>query len=217
MNKEIRLEVLERALLIEDKLSEILKELLNINNSDTKSLGHKSSALNFITKVNLLYDIDKIDSNIYSNLQMFGEIRNQFMHNLDSDSYGIVLDRVKKKNKILLIDSNFSKYFKIAKSDNDKEDVYSIAVQKLFLDLFNALEQIRINIIKEKIENIDIQKKLIETEQLDKVLKLLADSIDEFAKLFNGKMRELTGMKTDYVNIIKGGIQSILEKKVKSE
>lgn len=217
MNKEIRLEVLERALLIEDKLSEILKELLNINNFDTKSLGHKSSALNFITKVNLLYDIDKIDSNIYSNLQMFGEIRNQFMHNLDSDSYEIVLDRVKKKNKILLIDSNFSKYFKNAKSDNDKEDVYSIAFQKLFLDLFNTLEQIRINILKEKIENIDIQKKLIETEQLDKVLKLLADSIDEFAKSFNGKMRELTGMKTDYENIIKGGIQSILEKKVKSE
>ncbi|HET6555818.1 MAG TPA: hypothetical protein VFG54_00795 [Prolixibacteraceae bacterium] len=214
MNKEILITVIERALVIEDMLSQIFRTLLEIEKPNSKTLSHKTSALSFMTKVDLLFDLERIDLYSYNLLKMFGEIRNQFIHNIDSDSFSIVLERLNKNSKLLKIDTEFPNYFKDAIDSNQQERIYDLAFQKLALDIHDILETVRKKIFEEKLDNINSALKAIEKEKLEKFMTLVYESIDEFSDIFSQKMKDLTGI--DYGDYISKGIVSILNKKIES-
>ena len=120
MNIDLRKDILEASLEIEDLLSKLLITLLRIKKSDDKSkiktLGHTGSPLSFRTKVDLLYDIDIFNKTQYTHFILFMEIRNQFIHNLDADSFDVVMPRVNKPSML----STFLTEEETAKFPTDK-------------------------------------------------------------------------------------------------
>jgi len=89
--------VLDKSLKLESELSNLIKLIMRITKSSTKTLDNKGSSLQYKSKVDLLYDLDDIDSKQYTQLVKFGEIRNQFVHNHSVESYS---DLPKKPNNL---------------------------------------------------------------------------------------------------------------------
>jgi hypothetical protein len=217
MNIEIRTKILEKALLIEDSLSKILKTLLDIDKTDSKSLGHKSSSLTFMTKVDILYDIDKIDIKLYNSLKMFGEIRNQFMHNIDSDSYEIVLQRTGKKNKLIEDSPEYKHLYQKAISDAEKESLFQIMILELSMNILKELNSVHVNIIQQKILIIKEKIKAEEKEQLEKFLEWVSDAIDNFSGFYSEKMKKYFETDKNFGDTIKYGIHAFISKRIKDE
>ncbi len=213
MNIELRTTVLRQSLLIEDSLSDILIVLMGIKERDNKSLGHKTSSLSLKSKTDLLYDLRKIDKDLYNKLIVFMEIRNQFIHNLSSDSFEIVLKRIDKKSQLIKIDKETQESITSAESQQEKESIYELAYLKLSYDIRKQLDEEKANILKSKIEELDIKIKSIERDTYDEILKDLGDSIDEFTGFFNGLMQERFGSDHDYGSTIRYGIRAFFEKK----
>ena len=105
---EKRIQVLKYSLILEKQASLELSNLLLISDiSKTKSLGNKSESLSFNLKINILVDTDVVETDYKPKFQHFMSIRNQFMHNIDADTYEKVfnhlngtLDFLKKKYQI---------------------------------------------------------------------------------------------------------------------
>jgi hypothetical protein len=98
MNIKLKSQVLKASIEIETKLSELLLELLDIIKDTPKTLVKTGSALTFKSKADLLLDIYKIDQELYTDLILFTEIRNQFIHINETNSFETVIERVKKEN-----------------------------------------------------------------------------------------------------------------------
>ena len=81
VNLELRIEILDHSLRLEQITSEIMKALLRIFKDKTKTLSNKSSSLSFKNKIDLLYDLEEFSIKEYGYLIKFIEIRNQFIHN----------------------------------------------------------------------------------------------------------------------------------------
>lgn len=84
------------------------------NIADTKSLGNSSSALSFNQKLNLLLDNKSISKEEKLKLESFMNIRNQFVHNKDANSYSKAIsyisgleNRLKKIYPRFFIDLKF--------------------------------------------------------------------------------------------------------------
>ena len=101
MNIKLKSEILEKSITIETYLSQILMRLLDIVNNENKTLSYKGTALSFKAKVDLLFDIEKIEKNLYNDLVTFMEIRNQFIHNYDTNSFETVNLRINSKKRLI--------------------------------------------------------------------------------------------------------------------
>ena len=218
MNLKLKSEILDKSINIETYLSKILMTLLGIKKLDNRALGYKGTALSFKSKADLLYDIDKISKKLYSNLIMFMEIRNQFIHNFDTDSFQIVLDRVNKKTKILeFYQSGNNQHLKI----EDEETKYRLGFINLTISILKGLEKAESDIVSEKNEalknKIKVLKKTNEIENLDLALKVLADSIDEVTEIFNKRFKQTLSHDWDIGQYLRNGIQGLFEKKMKEE
>ncbi len=75
-----RLYVIEHSVYLEDMVSLILGEILDIEWESSKSLGFSSSALSFKQKVQLIQDKKGIDKERIKKLDTILEIRNKFAH-----------------------------------------------------------------------------------------------------------------------------------------
>ena len=83
-----RTKVLKYSLNLERLASDIVAYLLNIESSkDSYSFGNKSTALTFNQKLNLLIDNETITKKEKEKLVYFMSIRNQFMHNIDANTF----------------------------------------------------------------------------------------------------------------------------------
>jgi len=76
-----RARVIEISVNIERNVGIMLALLLNIKIEESKSFGMSSSALSFNHKINLLTDLEIINSDQKAVLNKFSEIRNIFAHN----------------------------------------------------------------------------------------------------------------------------------------
>lgn len=86
-NLELRGKVLEDSLNLEKLASDVIKSVLRIFKDQTKTLGNKSSSLSFKNKIDLLFDIGELDKDKFDHLVKFMEIRNQFIHNHECNSF----------------------------------------------------------------------------------------------------------------------------------
>lgn len=87
LNMELRNLILEHSIRLEQTSTGIIKALLRILKDKTKTLSNKSSSLSFKNKIDLLYDLDELTKTEYTNLIKFMEIRNQFIHNHEFNSF----------------------------------------------------------------------------------------------------------------------------------
>ncbi len=95
--------VLTHALLLESMASAFLAKLLGIeDHKSTISFSNKSSSLSFNHKIGLLIDIGAINGRDKTKFKKFMEIRNQFMHNLDADSFSSCIELLDGTEKWLL-------------------------------------------------------------------------------------------------------------------
>lgn len=107
MNIDIGIEkrklILTTSLFVENFTSAFLSRLLEIKDyRKTFSFGNKNSNLSFNQKVNLLIDIGAIEAVQRNKFLTFMEIRNQFMHNLEANSYVKCFDFIDGKEKYIL-------------------------------------------------------------------------------------------------------------------
>ena len=79
--------VIEDVVALERAASDVLKYMLRVHIPNSKTLGHKSSSLSFMSKIHMLFDMGILSSDDVKYFQSLSEIRNQFAHNIDCDSF----------------------------------------------------------------------------------------------------------------------------------
>ncbi|WP_282031831.1 hypothetical protein [Winogradskyella eximia] len=224
MNIKLKSEILEKSITIETYLSQILMRLLDIDNNENKTLSYKGTALSFKAKVDLLFDIEKIEKNLYNDLVTFMEIRNQFIHNYDTNSFETVNLRINRKKRLIEL---YDSQTEVEKKDSiTYEKKLRIGFLNLSIKIIQDLEITEKTIIAEKIEflnsKIEIYEKNHELEFKEITNKALADSIDDamelldssFSKSEFGKQLNPNSKLTNY---IKSSIFGFLEKNMRKE
>ncbi len=87
MNLELRSEILEASLILENAVNELIVVLLVIEKQKRNAISNKSGNLAFKNKIDLLFDLDILDSEEHQRLLFLMELRNQFLHNLECNSF----------------------------------------------------------------------------------------------------------------------------------
>ena len=214
INNEVRLEVLQMTLVLEDMLNRILIQLFRIKKDTPNTFSHKSSSISFKTKVDFLFDLERIDKKTYNDLITLMEIRNQFMHNLSAESYLIVLNRLGKEKYI----ENFASDLRSSNSTNEvpteNELIYKYGVNRLYLQISNKLTEV-VDTINKEIE--EEKRNLLNHEIYEIAVKLYDESLDEFAKEFSDLWRKKMGGKEDIGKLISQAIKKRLKKKLEDK
>lgn len=217
MNIELRKDILERSLIVENALSGVLSLLFRFSKDESKTLGHTSNSLSFKTKADLLFDLKRLDDRQYKELVMFMEIRNQLIHNLDTDTLLKATNRCQKTNKFLDLNLNLKKEFIEAENETQKETILKLLFGELTQHLILTCKTILESIEKEiKVEDLRKSKEL-ESEFILKTIKFLGDSIDKVSDVYD---EILVGDDTDNLKH-KGQIKNFIwvhfMKELKSE
>ncbi len=185
MNIELRKDILEKSLIIESSLSGVLSLLFRFPKDESKTLGHSSNSLSFKTKTDLLLDLKRLDDRQYKELIMFMEIRNQLIHNLDTDTLLKAVIRCQKTNKLLELDINLKKDFNETESIVLKEKILKILVEELTQHLISTCKIILEGIENEiKLEELR-KKKETESEFTLECVKFMGDSIDKVSEVYD--------------------------------
>lgn len=176
-SNEKKIMVLNYSLNLEKIASLSLAFILDIENiEESKSLGNKSSSLSFNQKINLLLDNKSIDENEKIKLDFFMSIRNQFMHNLNVNSFTeaySLLTGVEKKLRLF-----FPEEFA---NNIDIEISLEKCTEKLFVDSIKTLASFKG--AKEKKVALISKKKIYEKLfkntpiAIDQALKELKEAI----------------------------------------
>jgi hypothetical protein len=91
---KIRNKVLSTSLRLDKLISVMLGDLLGINPKTSLTLGNKSSALSFRSKIELLIDLGALESTCKNKFIKFMEIRNQFAHNISAESFSTCFESI---------------------------------------------------------------------------------------------------------------------------
>jgi len=87
LNIPLRCWIISHVLRLEQTSSSALRSIFRLFNENSKTLGNKSSALSFKSKIDLLHDLEEITEIEYKHLLKLMEIRNQFVHNPNAISF----------------------------------------------------------------------------------------------------------------------------------
>lgn len=190
LNLELRSEILERALVLENEVNKLLFHFLGINKETTKTLSNKSSSLSFKNKIDLLLDLDRIDKDDYQLLLLFMEVRNQFLHNISSINFTMVLtdlgiDRI---NRLITFRDNL-------KTDNT-EYIYQSSFFILFIHLLGLIKS-RYTAVAQTLENIAKEK----IREIDDKLKNANDAFDILELIISQFKNELSPKSTDAIEL----------------
>ena len=79
-NENLRLCVIENSIFIDELISKVIGEILNIDWETSKSFGFESSAFSFNQKIQIIQDIKGVDKNDLKKLTCIANIRNKFAH-----------------------------------------------------------------------------------------------------------------------------------------
>lgn len=169
---QIRSNVLEVSLLFEALTSAFLAALLDIDAKSSKTMGNTSKALSFDAKVQLLTDMKSMGKEEASKFQDFMEIRNQFMHNAQSQSYVLCFDQCLsgKGSKLL---KNYPQ--------ND-----SLELEAKYKECFNDLSSEILGILLKLVDKIKEKFSDKATNDLNrKVVELFHEGIDQVTSNFS--------------------------------
>ncbi|WP_422091607.1 hypothetical protein [Tenacibaculum ovolyticum] len=134
--KRIREKILSDSIRFEKLASACLAMFLGIDLKTSKTIGNSSQALSFNDKMNIFLDMKSINKEERNALQNFMSIRNQFMHNFDSDSFINCLANLNGVGKNLI--KNFP-IKEVGVSEEEKYEKCYDELQKKIQNLFNRL------------------------------------------------------------------------------
>lgn len=189
-----RAKILKYSLIIENNLSYLVAFLLDIENFDNSySFGNGSSSLSFNQKVNLLLDTKSLSKEDKIKLTYFMNIRNQFMHNIDANTY---VECTKNIDGLLAgLKKNYKSIFD---NNNDIEIALEKVVEELFRDCLRSFVEFKggLNaklqaIADERVKKVD-----------DKTYYLLQDKIKSFYNIIEESGKQ-TYSKKEILQICK--------------
>ena len=186
-SSKIKLKVLKYSLRLEKVASLSLAFILDIDDPDkTKTLGNKSSSISFNQKLNLLFDSQSIEKLEKEKMEIFMEVRNQFMHNLDVDSFEDVFNHLNgKENRLRKI------YPDLFNEETSLEISLDKATEMLYLEgmlILRSYKGARDNKMQ-RIEEANIYKSLYKStpQAIDKALTMLIEDINDETFNFRDK------------------------------
>lgn len=142
LEKDSRSYIIECAVFIEERASETIGKLLNIDWKKSETLGYGSSSISFDNKIKLIQDIKGVDKSIRVKFQCFMAIRNKFAHISEVNSF---------KNYLIVIKSSkerkneLKKWFPNLKWETDDiEGVFKFAYLCLTLELNRELFKVEL-------------------------------------------------------------------------
>jgi hypothetical protein len=137
LKKESRYCILECAVFIEEKVSDTLGRILEIDWKESESIGYGTGSLGFENKLRLIQDLKGVTKEDKTKFQSFMAIRNKFAHIAEIDSfsnYFKIISSSKDRQKEL------KKWFPNLKWDSKNiEGVYKFSYFLLTLNLFRVL------------------------------------------------------------------------------
>lgn len=137
METKARIDVLYASLTMEKLVGSILGQLLNIDNENSKTLGHKGTSLTFKNKVDLITDIKAMEREDAKKFEYLAEIRNQFLHNLDVDTFERCFGNLEGREK------GYRKLYEPSDTTGlSNEEVLSKCFDAHFMDLKNVVEKL---------------------------------------------------------------------------
>jgi dsDNA-binding SOS-regulon protein len=137
---QTRSEILFYSLVMEGYVSFFLSKYLNIPaRNETKCFSNKSSALSIYQKVNLFLDLGVIAKEEHWLFITFMEIRNQFMHNIEADSYEKCFETIDGETKLL-------KRFPVSAELNREQQLEQVC-KLLFEELCTILDKIEDHVV----------------------------------------------------------------------
>jgi hypothetical protein len=200
---EKRLDLLEASLLMEHLTSAWLITLLGIQEwKNSKLFGNKSGNLSFNQKIELLIEIGALSKDHKNKFVAFMEIRNQFMHNYEAESYEKLFSFNKDTERFIL------RTYK-QPTDISLEEQLEGGVKQLIKET----KDITLSLIGSVTDSIS---KKAEGEVYKKFQQSHTDAIKELENLLNEyaekelsknptvDTKRLKGMGTEIVNIFKG-------------
>ncbi|MBP6234882.1 MAG: hypothetical protein KA536_02020 [Saprospiraceae bacterium] len=163
----LRGKVLEKALILEELTSDIIKLILRIVWDETKTLGNQSTSLSFKNKTDLLFDLQDLNKDDYNYLLKIMEVRNQFAHNFDCNLW----DDLKRINP--------KSYEFISKKFPNEDESFSTSFRDMFQYCYNKLIE-----IEKKYSNglgLEIEK-IITNEVFQNVDTITEMSVEQWKK-----------------------------------
>lgn len=139
INLQLRSEILDIALNLEQSVNSLLLILLSIDNPRRKAITNKSGNLSFKNKIDLLFDLDVLNNDEHKKFLLLMEFRNQFMHNIECNSFENAVE--------LLGDDKGKKLLKFDDLDNKHDREFR------FQSAFRNLNIKNLKIISDKIED----------------------------------------------------------------
>ena len=214
INRELRIDILECAIKLEANINTLLLELLDIpDKAKKKSLSGKSGSLSFKNKIDLLFDLEVINSNEYWELLLLMEFRNKFLHDLYCNSFKDALSLYGEHgdNKMLnlLYGVQASKQF-TKKEKNSKIVEYNSKTEQereqVCRESFDNLFSRTVDIVTSKIElsEKEFQDRINVIRKFNNALGFyltrygnFIDSIDKLSKKYNLPDELLTVLKDE--------------------
>lgn len=135
INRQLRSEILDIALNLEHGVNLLLLALLSIENPQRKAITNKSGNISFKNKIDLLFDLDVLNSDEHKKFLLLMEFRNQFLHNIECSSFenAVKLLGADKEKKLLKFDD--------ADENQDKELRYKCAFINLYLESLKIMSE----------------------------------------------------------------------------
>lgn len=204
LNINLRKEILEIALNIEDEISKLIILYLNIDKEKRKAISNNNSSLSFKNKIDLLYDLDVLNAYEHKEMILLMEFRNQFLHNMQCNSF--------EKAIKFLGDDRSKKLLAYNDSNNihDTEFNYTNAYRSLFIKCLEIIET-KIEIKQKQIE--DKRKFLTDLLEyaefvINEDTKLITDILNH-SLINSSDSKELSEYKMSLNNLIKIGCDNI--------
>ncbi len=205
LNSNLRLEIHEYSLFIENLINDLLLTNLEIYGEKEKTrLFNNKGKLTFQNKIDLLFDISVLSKDENGEFELLMNIRNKFLHDIDCNSYQYLLSQF--DNGIV---NRFKKYLDDGKSIND-EKACKTACYKLFQ---KNIETIKKKIVANK-SSIEKKYKLFQfqNDQIIYYIDFIHDFLEkvsiaaENSKLENPKVAILG---EEILNILEGIVSKL--------
>ena len=135
INLQLRSEILDIALNLEHGVNLLLLALLSIENPQRKAITNKSGNISFKNKIDLLFDLDVLNSDEHRKFLLLMEFRNKFLHNIECSSFenAVKLLGADKEKKLLKFDD--------ADENQDKELRYKCAFINLYRESLKIMSE----------------------------------------------------------------------------
>lgn len=135
INLNLRSEILEYSLILESAINDLL--LLNLGifdgGKETRLFGNKAS-ISFKNKIDLLYDINVLNKDENSELELLMIFRNKFLHDINCNSFQSVIEQLDNGIK------NRFKVFLNQGANLSEESVCRVACSGLFLKNISTIK-----------------------------------------------------------------------------